>query len=89
MNALVIALFAIIGSTIVVDAQLRQSHNPIDSGKKVVCVYNSTCNTREGQYFILFIYLSVEKINKRFGREERSQQNTKKIPGSLLRLQID
>lgn len=46
MKALIIALFAIIGSAIIVDAQLRQS--PIDTGKKVVCVYNSTCHSREG-----------------------------------------
>lgn len=42
MKALIIALFAI-GAT-VIDAQVRQ----VDTGKKVVCVYNSTSFIREG-----------------------------------------
>lgn len=46
MKALLIALFAI-STTVIVDAQLRQS-GIIDTGKKVVCVYNSTSFTREG-----------------------------------------
>lgn len=51
MQALLIALFAIIGSTIVVDAQLRHSSSPIDTGKKVVCVYNHTCEFRLESHF--------------------------------------
>lgn len=49
MKTLIIAVFAIIGSTIIVDAQLRQSPSPIDTGKKVVCVFNHTCSVREGK----------------------------------------
>jgi len=47
MYALIFALFAF-SSTFIVDAQLRSSVSTVDSGKKVVCVYNSTSFTREG-----------------------------------------
>lgn len=57
MKALLIALFAIIGTTIIVDAQLRHSPSPIDTGKKVVCIYNHTCSIREGKALIsIFIF---------------------------------
>lgn len=66
MKALIIALFAIIGTTIIVDAQLRHSPSPVDTGKKVVCIYNHTCSIREGKalIFILALLDSPMKIKK-------------------------
>lgn len=50
MYALLITLLAF-SSTFIVDAQIRSSVSAVDSGKKVICVYNSTSFTREGQYY--------------------------------------
>lgn len=71
MKTLIIALFAI-STTVIVDAQLRQT-SVIDTGKKVVCVYNSSTFTREGQYnkhmfltfFLLQNFTNNEKKRKR------------------------
>lgn len=52
MNALIIALFAIIGSTVFVDAQYQ-------TPRKLVCVYNSTSFQREGQYCIWFTFVFI------------------------------
>lgn len=47
MKALIIALFAI-SATAFAAAQNRPGTN-FDSGKKVICLYNSTTFIREGQ----------------------------------------
>lgn len=59
MKALLIALFAI-SSTLIVDAQARQS-STTGTPKQVVCVYDSTSYTREGQYntYYFHSYLKV------------------------------
>lgn len=74
MKALIIALFAI-STTVIVDAQLRQS-GPVDTGKKVVCVYNSTSFTREGQYKDLFSTLHLKIHKSRVAREKKNNINT-------------
>lgn len=60
MNALIVALFAIISSTVIVDAQ---------STRKLVCVYNSTSFNREGQYWRYIFVSFSQNSNKSWVRK--------------------
>lgn len=89
MKALIIAFVAIIGSTAIVGAQLRQS--PIDTGKKVVCVYNSTCHNREGQYFNDSIFFRLLLFQSQINIFEECEQNINKlarINSFIVRLKV-